>query len=79
MLGDVIALSRKLGLRVVQEGVESQADFEWLIAQGCDAIQGFYYSKPLGMQDFIDFISKTELYGLGEIPGKNPDEKSADS
>lgn len=79
VLGDVIALSRKLGLRVVQEGVESQADFEWLIAQGCDAIQGFYYSKPLGMQDFIDFISKTELYGLGEIPGKNPDEKTADS
>ncbi|MBR5880756.1 MAG: EAL domain-containing protein, partial [Clostridia bacterium] len=79
VLGDVIALSRKLGLRVVQEGVESQADFEWLIAQGCDAIQGFYYSKPLGMQDFIDFISKTELYGLGEIPGKNPDEKPADS
>ena len=31
------------------------------------------------MQDFIDFISKTELYGLGEIPGKNPDEKPADS
>ena len=70
VLGDVIALARKLGLRVVQEGVETEADFNWLIEQGCEVIQGFYYSKPLGLQDFIDFINKTELYGLGEIPGK---------
>ncbi len=78
VLGDVIKLASKLGLHVVQEGVESKEDFEWLIAQGCDAIQGFYYSKPLGLQDFIDFISKTELYGLGEIPGKAEDETSAE-
>ena len=43
----IINLSRSLQLRVVAEGVETQAQLEFLCAHGCDKIQGYHFSKPL--------------------------------
>lgn len=45
--GAVIALGKSLKLRVVAEGVETQGQLEFLMAQGCHDIQGFYYSRPV--------------------------------
>ena len=41
-----IALAHKLGLALVAEGVESEAQANFLIAQGCDVLQGFRYGEP---------------------------------
>ncbi len=38
-------------LRVVAEGVEDQATWDALLALGCDAIQGYYLSRPLSAVD----------------------------
>jgi EAL domain-containing protein (putative c-di-GMP-specific phosphodiesterase class I) len=43
----VIALGHRLGLTVVAEGVESLGERNALRDEGCDAMQGFLYSKPL--------------------------------
>ena len=43
----IIALSHKLGILVIAEGVETQAQFDLLRQSGCDAIQGYLLSKPL--------------------------------
>ena len=43
----VIGMAHNLGLRVVAEGVETEAQLAFLIANGCDEMQGFYYSPPL--------------------------------
>ncbi len=43
----VVALGHNLGLRVLAEGVESEAHVQFLRAQHCDEGQGYYYSKPL--------------------------------
>ncbi len=43
----VIALGHRLGLTVVAEGVESLGERNALRVEGCDAMQGFLYSKPL--------------------------------
>ncbi len=43
----IIAMSKALQLRVIGEGIEEQRQEQFLFAQGCDAMQGFYYSKPL--------------------------------
>jgi len=43
----IIMLARNLGLKVVAEGVESAAQLEFLKANGCDRMQGYYFSKPL--------------------------------
>lgn len=48
----VISLAHNLGIKVVAEGVESKEQHEWLKAKGCQAGQGFWYERPLGMEDF---------------------------
>lgn len=45
--GAVMALAQALGLRVVAEGVESQAQLQWLKAEGCDAAQSPLTCPPL--------------------------------
>lgn len=46
----ILALARTLGLRVVAEGVETQAQFTHLLEQGCDAFQGYYFAKPVAVE-----------------------------
>lgn len=43
----IIALCKTMGLKVVAEGVESKAEEEILIDEGCDYVQGFRYSAPI--------------------------------
>ena len=43
----IIAMARRLKLRVVAEGVETPAQLEFLRASQCDAFQGFLFSKPV--------------------------------
>ena len=43
----IIAMARSLRLKVVAEGVETREQFDFLHAQGCDAMQGYFFSKPL--------------------------------
>ena len=53
----VIAMSNKLGLRVVAEGVELPAQHEFLIGCGCDEVQGFLYSHPLPERELDVFLA----------------------
>jgi len=46
-----IDLAHKLGLVVVAEGVEDQAAWQMLVAQGCDFAQGYHLSRPLPAED----------------------------
>ena len=48
----IIALGKSLGLAVVAEGVENREQVEFLSANGCDQVQGFFYSKPLSADSF---------------------------
>ncbi|MEM5364836.1 EAL domain-containing protein [Paraburkholderia azotifigens] len=42
----VIAMGRTLGMRVVAEGVETHRQLEFLIENGCEEIQGYWYGRP---------------------------------
>ncbi len=43
----IIAMGKRLGLRVIAEGVEQVSQLEFLRANGCDVFQGYLYAKPL--------------------------------
>jgi diguanylate cyclase (GGDEF)-like protein/PAS domain S-box-containing protein len=43
----VVRLAHSLGLRAIAEGVETAGQLELLAAEGCDEIQGYYFSRPL--------------------------------
>lgn len=52
----IIALAHSLRLEVVAEGVETREQLEFLRAQSCDILQGFYLSKPIPAQQLEDEI-----------------------
>ncbi len=47
----IIAMGESLGLSVIAEGVETQAQADFLLRQGCPQAQGYLYSKPLLADD----------------------------
>lgn len=54
----IIALGRALGLKVIAEGVETKEHEKFLIAEGCDEVQGFRYSRPVPHDKFVEFATK---------------------
>jgi diguanylate cyclase (GGDEF)-like protein len=54
--GAVIAMAQKLELRVVAEGVETQAQADFLRLSHCDIAQGFLYSKPIPAAEFTALL-----------------------
>lgn len=61
MVTAIIAMAHHLNVRVVAEGVETEAQLAFLRKHGCDEYQGFLFSRPLPAD---------ELYPrLGEMPG----------
>lgn len=51
-----IGLAHNLGLKLVAEGVETEAQFAYLRQRGCDLVQGFLFSRPVPAMDVISFI-----------------------
>ena len=49
-------MAHSLGLNVVAEGVESEAQMEFLRAHGCDEIQGYWLARPLEPDQCLAFI-----------------------
>jgi len=56
IVSTIINMAHNLKLGVIAEGVETAKQKEFLIAQGCFVFQGYYYSKPLPVTEFKEFI-----------------------
>ena len=52
----VVSLGVKLGLKTIAEGVETQAQADFLKQLGCDEVQGFMYAKPMPEVELIQYI-----------------------
>ncbi|BCB06067.1 EAL domain-containing protein [Bacillus sp. KH172YL63] len=60
----MIQLGHNLNMKVLVEGVETKVQADWLKNEGCDIIQGFYYSRPTQPDYIQDFIRERELAPL---------------
>jgi diguanylate cyclase (GGDEF)-like protein/PAS domain S-box-containing protein len=54
----ILAMSRRLNLDVVAEGVETAEQFEFLKEHDCHRVQGYFLSKPLTFEHFKDYINQ---------------------
>ncbi|WML37449.1 EAL domain-containing protein [Clostridium sp. OS1-26] len=61
MVESIIAMSHKLGINVVAEGIEEEAQFQILKKMDCDNIQGYYIKKPSSFKDILDFINEKNI------------------
>ena len=52
----VIALAKSLNLNVIAEGVETEAQKEFLVENGCEKIQGYLYGKPMDTEAFYEML-----------------------
>ena len=59
VLTKIIELINDLKLKIVAEGVETKEMVDALSEKGVDYLQGYYFSKPLKEEDFIEFLEST--------------------
>jgi EAL domain-containing protein (putative c-di-GMP-specific phosphodiesterase class I) len=53
----IIQMAHSLKLNVVAEGVETAAQLQYLRDHLCDAMQGYYFSRPVAAEDFAEMIA----------------------
>ena len=63
LVDSIIDMAKRLGLRIIAEGVETKEQAEYLREQGVDCGQGWYYTRALPAADFIEFVRRFNYGG----------------
>ena len=53
-----VRMAKQLGLAVIAEGVETKDQLDFLESIGCDKVQGYYYSRPVPVEEFEAFMER---------------------
>ena len=61
IVGCMINMVRELGMEMIVEGVETQEQVEFLIKKGCSEMQGFYFYKPMPVEECEAIMQEGEL------------------
>ena len=66
----IIAMAHGLNLRVVAEGVETEEQLNYLRKQGCDELQGYYFSPPVPAEAFASMLREGKRLVFAEELGQ---------
>ncbi len=61
LIDSIVKMSHNLGMYVVAEGIETQEQVDLLRSMNCDAIQGYFYAKPMSINEFEEKYSSDML------------------
>jgi diguanylate cyclase (GGDEF)-like protein len=61
IVGAVITMAHSLNLEVVAEGIETEAQLEFLTRQGCDRLQGYLFSRPQPVDKLEPFLAERKV------------------
>ncbi|MFJ2388673.1 EAL domain-containing protein [Pseudomonas koreensis] len=62
MIGSTLAQGETLGISVVIEGIETEAQCLQLRALGCTQGQGYWYARPMAAEDFLNWLKKRNSF-----------------
>jgi diguanylate cyclase (GGDEF)-like protein len=62
IISDSIAMIKKLGGKIVAEGVEDKEQADFLRGNGCDFGQGFYFAKPVTVEVFTELLGENKIW-----------------
>jgi EAL domain-containing protein (putative c-di-GMP-specific phosphodiesterase class I) len=68
IVGAIISMAHLLGLKVVAEGVETEAHRTLLREYGCDQMQGYLISAPLPAEQFEQFVRESAVFNAVDMP-----------
>jgi len=54
----IITMGHNLGMNVLAEGVETEEQLKFLQEHGCDEVQGYYFSKPMPVEEIQPLLEK---------------------
>lgn len=61
VLQAILELAHRLGLKTCSEGIETPEQAEYLVAQGCDQLQGFFFARPRCLDDIsIEYLEEVK-------------------
>ncbi|MDO4324603.1 MAG: EAL domain-containing protein [bacterium] len=66
IIQSVVELAIKLEVGTVAEGIEQTEQMDFLYSIQCDTVQGYFFSKPLPMQEFEDWVGQYEVKQSGQ-------------
>ena len=56
LVNSILDMAKALHLTTVAEGIENKIQRDYLCGKGCDVYQGYYYSKPLSEQEWLEYV-----------------------
>lgn len=62
VLESTVSMIRRLNMGIVAEGVETAQQAEALAAMGIEHLQGYYFSRPVPKQEFVEYLSRQSLF-----------------
>jgi diguanylate cyclase (GGDEF)-like protein/PAS domain S-box-containing protein len=65
LVASIVSIAHGLGLEVVAEGVEEKYQADYLIALGCEYLQGYYFSRPIPQSEVGDILQKQPMGPAG--------------
>ena len=59
----IVVMAHKLGLKTIAEGVETEQQKAMLAEVGCDYVQGYFYARPMPVEEFMAFVQRPVVSG----------------
>ena len=60
VVSEAIRLGKLLNMKIVAEGVEEKDQVDFLAGEDCDMIQGYYFSRPLCVEDYEKMLKPAQ-------------------
>ena len=58
IMKSIFGMAKNLNMGIIVEGVETKTQIDFLAGIGCENIQGYYFSKPLPVAEFVGLLER---------------------